>query len=136
MKGTTISRNFISKSTKNPRLNHLHYNAQVSQTTTAENMDTLSSVRTCHNCQNILIFTYTCHSESGDNNDMRDFIACRSIQIIGKSELVCSPAQLCRQLDISPNSLDRIIPEHPRPRQFGEAGKITVDDLRPVMNRS
>ena len=61
--------------------------------------------------------------------------ACRSIQIMRRNELVCSRDQLCKVLDIRTSAIDKVMPEHPRPRSFGDAGKISVDDLRPIMDR-
>ena len=104
-------------------------------------------LRTCTHCGNVLIFTYTCHSRSDSlhNFDLKmaageswQFIcrACRSIQILHQNELICTRDQLCRLLGTRGSLLDRVIPEHPRPRQFGEAGKVTVDDLKPIMGQS
>lgn len=101
-------------------------------------------IRTCNQCGNVLIFTYTCTSESDDvrnldlklNNDGQmkfNCRACRSVQIMDKNELVCSRMQLCNMLKIRESALSKVLPEHPRPRQFGDAGKVTINDLRPIM---
>ena len=62
--------------------------------------------------------------------------ACRSVQFVRKDELICSRDQLCRVLDAPRVSmLDRVLPENPRPRMFGEAGRVDVEDLKAVMGR-
>ena len=85
-----------------------------------------------HQCR---VFTYTCHSRE---DTMRDFSlkmasdegswpfvcpACRSVQVISKRDLICTREQLCRLLNIRIGLLDKVLPQHPRPIQFGEAGE-------------
>lgn len=109
-------------------------------------MDTQFPIRTCNKCANVLVFTYTCHSETDDTGNMSSklrnggawkFIcrACKAVQHMTRAEVVCNRATVCRMLDTRESLLKTVLPENPRPRSFGDAGKLRVEDLLPIMHR-
>lgn len=109
-------------------------------------MDDSFPIRTCTKCANVLIFTYTCHSESTDLGGMNislrkgyswKFVcrACRSTQFLARNEVVCNRETVCRLLNTRDSLLKTILPEYPRPRSFGDAGKITVENMRGIADR-
>lgn len=132
----STSRNYV-QSVSN--LIHSSYNATMMSTTNNDSFP----IRKCNSCGNVLIFTYTCHSKE----EMRDFTAklpsgwsficraCRSIQVMQANEIVCTRGQVIKLLNTRESRLNHILPEHPRPRSYGNAGKITEEDLIPIMNQ-
>lgn len=51
------------------------------------------------------------------------------------TEVVCSRGQVCQLLNTRLSRLDKILPELPRPRAQGEAGKLRVRDLEAIRDR-
>lgn len=101
-------------------------------------------IKTCTKCNNVLIYTYTCQPRYENTRDFGSQVqngfqvicrACRSIQKLEMNETVCCRDQVARVLKTRTANLNNVLPENPRPRRFGEAGKITVEALRPLMNR-
>lgn len=104
-------------------------------------------LRTCTKCANVLIFTYTCHSAASNTGGMASTLrqgsrweftcrACNSTQYLSRHEVVCNRETVCRLLNTKDSLLKTVLPERPRPRSFGKAGKLEVGDLVGVMDQA
>lgn len=104
-------------------------------------------IRTCTKCSNVLIFTYTCHSDASQDlggmtsalrNGHRWKFTCRACgcpQYLMRNEVVCTREGVCRLLNTRESLLKTVLPKYPRPRSLGQAGKVEVRDLLAIANR-